>query len=75
MKNVTLSIPNEVAKWARVWATEHDTSVSKMLSDLLKERMELAINYQNAMNIFLSRGPVELKKGEGYPSRDSLYER
>ena len=75
MKNVTLSIPDEVAKWARVWAAEHDTSVSKMLSDLLKERMELAINYQNAMTVFLSRGPVELKKGEGYPSRDSLYER
>lgn len=75
MKNVTLSIPDEVAKWARVWAAEHDTSVSKMLSDLLKERMESANNYHNAMASFLSRAPVELKKGEGYPSRNTLYER
>ena len=75
MKNVTLSIPDEVAKWARVWAAEHDTSVSKMLSDLLKERMESAKNYQNAMATFLSRVPVELKKVEGYPSRATLYDR
>jgi hypothetical protein len=74
MKNVTLSLPEEVAKWAKVWAAEHDTSVSKMLSDLLKERMESAKNYQNAMTSFLAREPVELKKGKGYPSRDSIYE-
>lgn len=75
MKNVTLSIPDEVARWARVWAAEHDTSVSKMLSDLLRERMESAKNYQSAMATFLLRAPVALKKGEGYPSRDTLYER
>ena len=75
MKNVTLSIPDEVARWARVWAAEHDTSVSKMLSDLLRERMETAKNYQSAMATFLARAPIELKKGEGYPSRDTLYER
>lgn len=74
MKIVTLSIPDEVARWARVWAAEHNTSVSKMLSDLLRERMRSAKNYQNAMTTFLSRAPVELKQGEEYSSRDTLYE-
>jgi len=31
MRNVTVTMEEDVAKWARVWAAEHDTSVSRML--------------------------------------------
>ena len=39
-RNITVSIPEHVARWARVWAAEHDTSVSQMLCAFLTENME-----------------------------------
>lgn len=76
MKNVTVSLPEEVARWSRVWAAEHDTSVSQMLGLFLKEKMDSERQYLQAMDSFLQRKPVMLKeKGESYSSRDSLHER
>ena len=76
MKNVTVSLPEEVARWSRVWAAEHDTSVSQMLGRFLKEKMYSEKQYLQAMDSFLQRKPVMLKeKGESYSSRDSLHER
>lgn len=75
MRNITISLEEKVARWVRVWAAEHDTSVSKMLSDVLKEKMELEEKYSVAMEQFLRKVPLPLKKSGGYPPRDSLYER
>lgn len=76
MKNVTVSLPEEVARWSRVWAAEHNTSVSRMLGLFLKEKMDSEKQYFQAMNSFINREPVMLKeKGESYSSRDSLHER
>ena len=76
MKNVTVSLPEEVAGWSRVWAAEHDTSVSQMLGRFLKEKMDSEKQYLQAMDSFLQREPVMLKeKDESYSSRDSLHER
>lgn len=76
MKNVTVSLSEEVARWSRVWAAEHNTSVSRMLGLFLKEKMDSEKQYFQAMNSFLNREPVMLKeKGESYSSRDSLHER
>ncbi len=76
MRNVTISLPEEVALWSRVWAAEHDTSVSQMLGRFLKEKMDSDKQYLQAMNSFLHRKPVMLKEqSESYSSRDSLHER
>jgi len=37
---VTVTLEEEVAKWARIEAAKRDTSVSRLLGELLKERME-----------------------------------
>ena len=76
MKNVTVLLDDEVARWARVWAARHNTSVSKMLGELLAERMKEETGYEAAMKRFLSRRPTRLKQqGERYPHRDELHER
>lgn len=76
MKNVTITLPEEVARWSRVWAAEHDTSVSQMLGCFLKEKMDSEKQYSQAMRSFFNREPVILKEKSGsYPSRDSLHER
>ena len=75
MKNVTLSLPDDVARWARVWAAEHDMSVSRMLSMLLEERMKASKGYAEAMETFLKRKPVHLKKKGSYPTREAIHDR
>ncbi len=37
MRNVTITLEDEVARWVRVWAVEHDTSVSQFVGDLVKK--------------------------------------
>jgi hypothetical protein len=76
MKTVTITLDEHVAKWARIRAAELDTSVSRLLGDLLREKMLEERAYEAAMENFLSVDPVKLKKpGAGYPRRDKLHAR
>ena len=75
MKNVTITLEEEVADWARIWAAKSKTSVSRLVGELLKHRMQEEKGYKTAMNQFLSRKPVKLKSTIGYPSREELHAR
>lgn len=76
IRNITITVDEEVAKWARVWAAQHDTSVSKLVGKLLQERMMLELKQAQAQKRFLSRKPRALKTAETqYPTRSDLYER
>jgi hypothetical protein len=39
LRNVTVTMEEDVARWARMEAARRDTSVSRLLGALLKERM------------------------------------
>jgi hypothetical protein len=75
MKNVTVTMEEDVALWARVWAARNDTSVSRLLGDLLRERMLQEEGYEAAMQQYLSVAPRSLKTTGGYPSRDETHAR
>ena len=76
MKNVTITLKEEVARWARIKAAERNTSVSRLLGEILQERMQEEEGYQLAMKQYLAQGPQPLKKaGQGYPRREELHER
>jgi plasmid stability protein len=76
MKNVTITLEEEVARWARIRAAESDTSVSRLVGEMLREKMIEEQNYKSAMEQFLSRRPRKLKKpGRGYPSRKEIHAR
>lgn len=76
MKNVTITVDEEVLKWAKVWAARHETSVSRMLGEELRRKMLLETQYDRARRRFQARAPRPLKPaGSSYPSRESLYER
>jgi hypothetical protein len=57
MKNVTVSLDEDVALWARVWAARRDTSVSQLLGELLREQMKREEGYDAAMQQFLGTPP------------------
>lgn len=75
MRNVTITLEEEVAKWARIWAARHETSVSRVVGDLLKKLMLEEEGYEAAKKKFLARQPLPLKKEGRYPSREELYDR
>ena len=76
MKNVTITLDEEVARWARVRAAELDTSLSRLVGELLREKMLDESDYQTCMHNFLSQSPRVLKKnGDTYPDREVLHDR
>ena len=74
MKNVTIFLDEEVARWVRLWAAENDTSVSRCVGELLKTRMASHQRYEQAMKRFLVRRPQTLKTSGQYPGREEVHE-
>jgi plasmid stability protein len=76
MKNVTITLSEEVARWARVRAAKENTSVSRLVGEMLREKMRDEETYLLSMEQYQSQRPKKLKKaGPGYPSRSELHER
>ena len=76
MKNVTITLEEEVARWARIKAAEQDTSVSRLVGGMLRERMMNEQSYHPSMRRYLSRKPRQLSKpGTSYPMREEIHER
>jgi hypothetical protein len=74
MKNVTITLDEKVALWARLRAAKQETSVSRLVGEMLKEKMLNEEHYQASMQHYLSQTPRMLKKpGTGYPDRKELY--
>ena len=75
MKNLTISLDQEVARWARVAAAEREMSVSRFVGELLRERMVDEQAYTAAQRANLARPPRRLAKTGSYPSREQLHDR
>ncbi|MEW6282452.1 MAG: hypothetical protein AB1758_27840 [Candidatus Eremiobacterota bacterium] len=75
MKNVTITLDEEVARWARIRAAEQNTSVSRLVGEMLRRHMQEEDAYDRAMADYLALKPAPLKRTGGYPRRDDLYER
>ncbi len=76
MKNVTITLDEEVARWARIRAAERNTSVSRLVGELLREEMRQDENYRLAMEQFLAQKPQALRKaGTSLPRREELHDR
>jgi plasmid stability protein len=75
MKNVTVALEEEVARWVRARAAEQNQSVSRYLGAMLRKQMTGENSYAEAMDRFLSRKPSSISDSEAYPARETLYER
>jgi hypothetical protein len=74
LRNVTVTLEEDVARWARIEAARRDTSVSRLLGELLKERMLTQNDYNQAMRRALGRKPF-LRSDGRYLSRDEAHDR
>jgi hypothetical protein len=76
MRNVTVSMEEEVARWARIAAAERELSLSRFVGVLLRERMDRDRAYELAMKRTFSRAPTPLKApGDRYPTREEIHDR
>lgn len=76
MKNVTITLDEQVARWARVRAAERNTSVSRLVGELLQEKMREEEDYRLAMEQFLAQQPQVLRKPMiSLPKREELHDR
>lgn len=74
MPNLTITADEEVLRWARVKAAKENTSVARLVGELLKQQMKGERGYQAAKRRFLSVEPRLLSSGP-YPSRDDVHDR
>jgi plasmid stability protein len=76
LKNVTVTLPEDVARWLRIRAAEDDRSVSRWLADVIEGMRRREDEYEIAMEQALAVKPETLNEsGAPYPSRDALYDR
>ncbi len=73
-RNITITLEEDLAKWARIEAARSDTSVSRFLAGILKERMMQKDNYEAAKRRALARKPF-LKTDRRYLSREQVHDR
>ncbi len=73
MKNVTLSIPDDLLAKSRDYAMEHNTSLNQMIRDYLSSRV-LKDQKKGTESLFKHMDSVEVKTNIKW-TRDDLYKR
>jgi hypothetical protein len=75
MKNITITLDESTAAWVRIHAAERGKSISRLLGEILQERMREARDYNDAMRRYLSKQPFRFRMAGGRSARDELYDR
>ena len=76
LRNVTITLDEETARWARVEAARLDTSVSKLLGEILRAEMRQDAHYESAKQTYLAQEPgIHRCEGQPLPSREELHDR
>ncbi len=76
MKNITIALPENVARWLRVKAAEDDRSVARWICEFLERKRHREDDYEIAMKRYLARKPRKIDWPDGHrPTRDELYVR
>lgn len=61
-RNVTVKMEEDVARWAKVRAAEHDRSLSRYLGDVLAREMRREQSYDAAMTRYFERDAYEMEE-------------
>ncbi len=75
LKNVTITVDEEVAHWTRRKAAKENTSVCKLVGQMLKEEMVRNDDYWRAYEHWKSIPGFPARKGGQYLSREEIHER
>ena len=73
MKNVTITVEDSVLEWARVEAARRGSSVSRMVGEMLAEKMRRDDAYERAYREWKADSVRLRSDGRPYPTRDEIY--
>ncbi|MFM8770045.1 MAG: CopG family transcriptional regulator, partial [Rubrivivax sp.] len=73
MKNVTVTMEESVADWARMEAARRNTSVSRLIGEMLAEKMRHDDAYERAMREALEFRDWKFADGS-YLTDDEMYD-
>ena len=74
LKNLTISMAADVARWVRVEAAKQGVSVSRYIAEMIKGTMQRRETYDAAMQSYFDRQPFLSGAGKEYPKREELYD-
>ena len=74
-KNITIKLSDETALWARRKAAEENTSVSRLVSEMLEREMRVSDAYWRAFDRWKSHRPVAASGAAQRMSREEVHER
>ena len=74
LKNVTITVTEEAASWARKKAAEENTSVSKLVGRMLESQMRMGDEYKRAHRRWKKTRPLPIDAATRL-SRNEAHER
>ena len=74
-RNITIKISGEAILWARRKAADENTSVSRLVGDMLERQMRLTDEYWRAFDRWKSDRPLAAAGASERMSREEVHER
>lgn len=75
MKNITITLDEQTAQWARIHAAREKLSLSRFVGQVLRRQMHESREYDRAMNRYLNSTLVIHRRPGERASRDELHDR
>ena len=73
MKNVTITVDDAALEWVRIEAAKRGTSVSRLVGEMLVDKMRHDDAYERAMREWMADTATFTSDGTPYPTRDDTY--
>ena len=75
LKNLTITVSEDAARWARRKAADENTSVSKLVGRMLEDQMRLTDDYWKAYEAWKALRPEKGMGAANRMSRTEVHER
>jgi hypothetical protein len=75
MKNLTITLHETTLAWARIEAAKRNSSVSRMVGEMLTAKMRDEDEYSQAHQGWLDKQRLWRSDGAAYPTREQTNER
>ena len=75
LRNITITVSEEAARWARIKAAEEDTSVSKLVGRMIEDEMRRAGAYRAAFEKWKKLKPIKGVRPAERMTREAAHKR
>jgi len=71
MKNVTITVEDVTLEWVRIEAAKRNTSVSRLVGEMLTDKMQFDDAYARALREWVADTSSFNSGGQAYPEREA----